>query len=111
MRAVITRDDFVLWQKTAPLVYASEDLKRYAVAVIHALRGDPRNLQSLSPRATIQLMRAAQARAMLEGRDYATAEDVQALAPDVLGHRVMLSDARAGREFVVETMGRIAVPG
>ncbi len=111
VRAVITRDDFVLWQQTAPLVYASEDLKRYAVAVIHALRGDPRNLQSLSPRATIQLMRAAQARAMLKGRDYATAEDVQAMAPDVLGHRVMLSDARAGREFVIETMGRIAVPG
>ena len=110
LRAVISRDDFLLWQRTAPLVYASEDLKRYAVAVIHALRGDPRNLQSLSPRSTILLMRAAQARAMLRGRDYATAEDVQMMAPDVLGHRVMLADARAGREFVVETMGRIAVP-
>ncbi len=110
VRAVVSRDDFLLWQRTAPLVYASEDLKRYAVAVIHALRGDPRNLQSLSPRSTILLMRAAQARAMLRGRDYATAEDVQMMAPDVLGHRVMLADARAGREFVVETMGRIAVP-
>ncbi len=111
VHAVISREDFLLWQRTAPLVYASEDLKRYAVAVIHALRGDPRNLQSLSPRSTILLMRAAQARAMLRGRDYATAEDVQMMAPDVLGHRVMLADARAGREFVIETMGRIAVPG
>ena len=110
VRAVISRDDFVRWQSTAPLVYVSEELKRYAVAVIHAMRGDPRNLQSLSPRATIQMMRAAQARAMLRGRDYATAEDVQRVAPDVLGHRVLLADARAGREFVADTLGRIAVP-
>jgi MoxR-like ATPase len=110
LRAVITREEFVIWQKTVPLVFVSEALKRYAVAVIHAMRGDPRNLQSLSPRATIQLMRASQARAMLRGRDYATAEDVQTTAPDVLGHRVLLADARAGREFVAETLARVAVP-
>jgi MoxR-like ATPase len=110
VRAVITRDEFLTWQRTVPLVYVSEELKRYAVAVIHAMRGDPRNLQSLSPRSTIQLMRASQARAMLRGRDYATAEDVQMTAPDVLGHRVLLADARAGREFVMEALARIAVP-
>ena len=110
VRAVVTRDDFLTWQKTVPFVFVSEELKRYAVAVIHAMRADPRNLQSLSPRATIQLMRASQARAMLRGRDYATAEDVQVTAPDVLGHRVLLADARAGREFVMEALARIAVP-
>jgi len=110
VRAVVTRDDFLTWQKTVPFVFVSEELKRYAVAVIHAMRADPRNLQSLSPRATIQLMRASQARAMLRGRDYATAEDVQMTAPDVLGHRVLLADARAGREFVMEALARIAVP-
>jgi MoxR-like ATPase len=110
VRAVITRDEFLTWQRTVPLVYVSEELKRYAVAVIHSMRADPRNLQSLSPRSTIQLMRASQARAMLRGRDYATAEDVQMTAPDVLGHRVLLADARAGREFVMEALARIAVP-
>lgn len=110
VRAVITREEFLTWQRTVPLVYVSEELKRYAVAVIHSMRADPRNLQSLSPRSTIQLMRASQARAMLRGRDYATAEDVQMTAPDVLGHRVLLADARAGREFVMEALARIAVP-
>jgi MoxR-like ATPase len=110
LNAVITREDFLLWQKTVSLVYMSEDLKRYVVALVQSLRGDPRNLQSVSPRATILLARASQARAMLRGRDYATAEDVQMMAPDVLGHRVMLADARAGREFVVETLSRVAVP-
>ncbi len=111
LRPVISREDFVAWQRTVPLVFVSEDLKRYAVALVHTLRGDPRNLQSLSPRSTILLVRAAQARAMLRGRDYATAEDVQMMAPDVLGHRILLADARAGREFVVEAMARVAVPG
>jgi MoxR-like ATPase len=104
VRAAITREDFVAWQQTVPLVYLSEDLKRYVVALIGALRGDPRNLQSVSPRSTILLARAAQARAMLRGRDYVTAEDVQMMAPDVLGHRVMLADSRAGREFVAESL-------
>jgi MoxR-like ATPase len=110
VRAAITREDFVTWQQTVPLVYLSEDLKRYVVALIGVLRGDPRNLQSVSPRSTILLARAAQARAMLRGRDYVTAEDVQMMAPDVLGHRVMLADSRAGREFVAESLARVAVP-
>ncbi len=111
LSAVVTREDFLGWQRAVPYVYVSDDLKRYLVAVVGALRGDPRNLQSVSPRSSILLARAAQARAMLKGRDYATAEDVQVMAPDVLGHRVMLVDARAGREFVTETLARVAVPG
>lgn len=110
VRAVISKEDFVGWQRTVPMVYLSEDLKRYTVALIGALRSDPRNLQSISPRSTILLARSAQARAMLRGRDYVTAEDVQMMAPDVLGHRVMLADSRAGREFVMESLGRVAVP-
>lgn len=110
VRAVVSKEDFVGWQRTVPMVYLSEDLKRYTVALIGALRSDPRNLQSISPRSTILLARSAQARAMLRGRDYVTAEDVQMMAPDVLGHRVMLADSRAGREFVMESLGRVAVP-
>lgn len=110
LRPVINRDDFLRWQKTVPMVFVTEELKRYAVALNGALRGDPRNLQSVSPRSTILLVRASQARAMLRGRDYVTAEDIQMMAPDVLGHRVMLADGRPGREFVVESLGRVAVP-
>ncbi|MBL8603788.1 MAG: AAA family ATPase [Myxococcales bacterium] len=110
LRPVINREDFVRWQKTVPMVYISEELKRYAVALNGALRSDPRNLQSVSPRSTILLVRASQGRAMLRGRDYVTAEDIQMMAPDVLGHRVMLADGRAGREYVSENLGRVAVP-
>ncbi len=110
LQPVITRDDFLGWQRAVPLVFVSEELKRYAVAINHTLRSDPRNLQSVSPRSTLLLVRAAQARALMRGREYVTAEDLQTMAPDVLGHRVLLADARAGREFVVESLGRVAVP-
>jgi MoxR-like ATPase len=110
LQPVITREDFIGWQRAVPLVFVSEELKRYAVAIVLSLRGDPRNLQSVSPRATLLLVRAAQARALMRGRDYVTAEDLQMMAPDVLGHRVLLADARAGREFVTESLGRVAVP-
>jgi len=110
LQPVITRDDFLGWQRTVPLVFVSEELKRYAVAISLTLRSDPRNLQSVSPRATLLLVRASQARALMRGRDYVTAEDLQTMAPDVLGHRVLLADARAGREFVTESLGRVAVP-
>jgi len=110
LQPVITRDDFLGWQRTVPMIFMSDELKRYTVAVVQSLRGDPRNLQSISPRSTIQLARASQARAMLRGRDYVVAEDTHAVAPDVMGHRVLLADGRAGREFVIEAMHRVAVP-
>ena len=110
LQPVITREDFLGWQRTVPMIFVSDELKRYTVAVVQSLRGDPRNLQSISPRSTIQLARAAQARAMLRGRDYVVAEDIQTVAPDVMGHRVLLADGRAGREFVIEALHRVAVP-
>ncbi len=110
LQPVITRDEFLGWQRTVPMIFVSDELKRYTVAVVHSLRSDPRNLQSISPRSTIQLARAAQSRAMLRGRDFVVAEDVQTVAPDVMGHRVLLADGRAGREFVLEALHRVAVP-
>ncbi|MEZ4406181.1 MAG: AAA family ATPase [Polyangiales bacterium] len=110
LQPVVSREEFLLWQNTAPMVFVSEELKRYAVAVAHTLRGDARNLQSISPRSTLLLVRSAQARAMLRGRDYVVAEDLQMMAPEVMGHRVLLADARSGREFVMESLARVAVP-
>jgi len=68
-----------------------------------------------SPRATIALDRCARAHAWLEGRDYVAPEDVQALAFDVLRHRVLLSyeaeaDGITPDRFVEELLSRIAVP-
>lgn len=66
-----------------------------------------------SPRATLALDRCA--RAWLKGQDYVSPEDVQAVAPDVLRHRVLLSyqaeaDGRSAQDFVEALLALVPVP-
>jgi MoxR-like ATPase len=67
---------------------ASEALLAYVVAVLEATREHPLSDTGASPRAGLQLLSAARARAALAGRDYVLPDDVQALAVPVLAHRI-----------------------
>ena len=77
-------------QQAARRVHAAEPLRRYVVALLQHTRADPRVELGASPRAGLMLLRAAKARALLEGRDHALPDDVQELAEAVLGHRIVL---------------------
>jgi MoxR-like ATPase len=83
-------------QSAAARVHGSEALRRYIVAVLDATRADPRIELGASPRAGLMLFRAAKALAALEARDHALPDDVQALAPAVLTHRLLLAPDAAG---------------
>lgn len=81
-------------------VFVDENVRNYIVDVVRATRSPGEfgvvALQGLiecgaSPRASIALMKAAKAQALLQGRNYITPHDVKTLAPDVLRHRLMLS--------------------
>ncbi len=72
-------------------VHASEPLRRYIVAVLEQTRVDERTELGASPRAGLMLLRAAMARAALQGRDHVLPDDVQDLAHSVLAHRLLLS--------------------
>ena len=72
-------------------VHGSEALREYAVALGEATRSDTRVDLGASPRAVLMLFRAAKALAALEGRDHALPDDIQALAPSVLAHRLLLA--------------------
>lgn len=68
-----------------------------------------------SPRATLALDRCSRARAWLDGRDYVSPEDIQAIAPDVLRHRVLLSyeseaEGRTPDDFVSALLARVPAP-
>ena len=78
-------------QQAAAAVHGSEALRRYIVAVLEATRADSRVELGASPRAGLMLFRAAKAFAALEGRQHALPDDVQALAPSVLTHRLLLA--------------------
>jgi MoxR-like ATPase len=69
-------------------VRASDALLAYVVGVLEATRNHPLSETGASPRAGLQLLGAARARAALHGRDFVLPDDVQALAVPVLAHRI-----------------------
>jgi MoxR-like ATPase len=83
-------------QLAVSAVHASDALRRYVVAILDATRADPRVELGASPRAGLMLFRAAKALAALEGQDHALPDHVQALAPSVLTHRLLLAPDAAG---------------
>jgi len=74
-------------------VYVAEPVKNYIVDIIAATRESEDLRLGASPRSSLALLRAARARAAMQGRDYAIPEDIQVLAEPVLGHRVLASTA------------------
>lgn len=104
-------------------VYMDENLEEYLIQLVLATRnpgsyGDDLanwSLYGASPRASIALDRCARAHAWLDNRDYVSPDDIQAIAFDVLRHRVILSyeaeaDGITPDSFIRELINRVAVP-
>jgi MoxR-like ATPase len=96
-------------------VHVSQAVQRYAVAITSATREAPELLLGASPRATLHLVRAAKAYAAMQQRDYVLPDDVRALVPSVLAHRLLPSAEAAvsGRQVasVLDAVtARVPVP-
>ncbi|WP_179499077.1 MoxR family ATPase [Leifsonia sp. AK011] len=85
---------------TARSVFASRPVEEYAVAISQATRTDRDLRLGASPRATLQLIRAAKARAALSGREFVLPDDINALVVPVFGHRVVAARRVAGNSLV-----------
>src|ERR671917_788056 len=96
--AVADRAEVVEAVEAPHRVHASRALRDYIVALMRHTRADGRVELGASPRAGLMLLRAAKARALVQGRDHALPDDVQALAETVLAHRLMLVPEAAGVE-------------
>lgn len=82
-------------QERVSQVFLDEAVGKYAVELVRATRKHPAVFLGASPRATLALVQAAKAYAFLQERDYVIPDDLKALAPYVLGHRIILqSEAR-----------------
>ncbi len=104
-------------------VYMSDELENYLIQLVLATRNPAPYDEKLagwleygaSPRATMALDRCARAHAWLAGRDFVGPEDIQAMAHDVLRHRIILSfeaeaEGISKDTFINELIARIAVP-
>ena len=94
-------------------VQVHEEVLSYAVALSEATRNHPAVSLGVSPRGSIALIRAAQARAATHGRDFVGPEDVKELAPDALPHRLSVRGGTSGEtaESVIgEILKSVPVP-
>jgi MoxR-like ATPase len=107
--------DMLRLVETARGVYVEDSLGRYVVAVLRQTRSDPRLYLGASPRAGIAMLRVAKARALADGRDFVTPDDVKAVAAPVLAHRLILApEARSAAlgpdELVADALAHTPVP-
>ncbi len=124
IRAVVTGEQLLAARKVVHQIYVESSLKDYMVNIVAATR-DPataglgklsRYIQyGASPRATIALLKAARAHAFLQHRGFVMPEDVKAIAPDVLRHRIIPSfeaeaDERTSESLLQELLDHIDVP-
>jgi MoxR-like ATPase len=96
-------------------IHVSDAVRRYVIDLAAATRTSADLRLGASPRATLQLVRAARAWAALDDRDYVLPDDIQALAVHVLPHRLLPAvEAQIGRramtEIVTDLLARVPVP-
>ena len=88
--AVIDRPGLVEMQEAIEQVHVTEPIGRYVVDVVTGTRTSQRVQVGASPRGSLALLKLSRCRAVLEGRDFVTPEDVKAVAGPALSHRLML---------------------
>ncbi len=96
MSPVIEAGALLTLQEQVSRIHCSEALLDYAQDLIAATRASSQFSSGLSPRAALALLHSAQAWAMLEGREMVLPEDVQAVAPSVIGHRLRPAEGALG---------------
>lgn len=96
LKPVINRQQVQELQRLVPKVYASEEIISYLINIITATRNHSAISYGVSPRGSLQLLKAAQARALLYGRDFVIPDDIQTLIKPVLAHRIILKDTFRG---------------
>jgi MoxR-like ATPase len=112
LQPVMQASDVLAAQQAVRQVHASDALLDYLQALVEATRSGRWFVEGLSPRAAIGVLRAAKARALLAGRDYVAPDDLQAILPQALGHRLVPPAAagRGPREQVRAMVEAVAVP-
>ena len=113
---VAEASDIVRLQQTVKNIYVDELVKQYIVSLVEATRHHPAIYLGASPRGSLALYRTAQARALMEGRDYVLPDDIKVLAEPVLAHRLILPSTDRGQEggaeaTIAEILETVPVPG
>ena len=116
LQPVMTAQDVVALQDQVPTIKLDSAIVEYILDLVEASRHDEQLHLGVSPRGALALTQAVQASALLEGRDYATPDDVKGLFVPVCSHRVVSKtylhngDANATARVLESIMGMVAAP-
>ena len=113
---VADASEIVRLQETVRNIYVDDLVKQYIASVVEAIRNYRSTYLGISPRGSLALFRTAQARSLMQGRDYVVPDDIKALAESVLAHRLILpstdqAQGRSGRTIIAEILETVRVPG
>jgi len=112
IRSILTAPDVIALQGICNRVHVEEDLYDYAVGITGFTRSHPRVALGASPRSTLGLVQAAKALALLSGRPFVVPDDIRAVAPSVLSHRLVLTadaeqDPKMRQHVIDEALAKI----
>jgi MoxR-like ATPase len=116
LEAVVTASEILKAQETIRRVHLEQSVYRYIVELVRKTRQHGDTYLGASPRGSLGLLRASQARAVMRKRDYVIPDDVKALAEPVLGHRIILAPGAHLRDLdtskvMNELLDSVVVPG
>jgi MoxR-like ATPase len=113
VRPMLSPADVQTMQAISARIHVEDDLHDYAVGITTFTRSHPRVALGASPRATLALVQASKAWALLNGRTYVVPDDMRAVAPAVIAHRIVLTadtepDAKAREQVVEEALAKVS---
>jgi MoxR-like ATPase len=113
---VTDASEIIGMQRAVKEIYVDPLIKQYIVAIVDMTRQHESVYLGASPRGSLALYRTAQARALLDGRDYVIPDDVKELAYATLGHRVIVSPSArvksvSSSDIILGCLERVPVPG
>ena len=115
LQPVTQPEELLGMQRAVRSVRVEDSVRGYVVQVARATREHPAVSLGVSPRGTMALYHTAQARAAIRGREYVIPDDVKALAPHVLTHRIIINPqtrlrGRTPQEVVMDVVDQVPVP-
>lgn len=115
VESIVSLNEFMAFRQTMNQITVSDDVMDYILNIITDTRQNPNIQLGCSPRSAISLMAASRGYAAINGKAFVTPDDVKAIAPSVISHRIILSteaelDGLTINHVIQQTLGKIPVP-
>jgi len=116
LKAVVSVEELLQAQEAVKEIHIALPVKRYIVEMVQYTREHNDVYLGSSPRGSLGIYRASQARAAIQGRDYVTPDDIKGIAEPILGHRLILAPGarlqnRNEDNILNELLEKVHVPG